>query len=343
MTIAVAKAPPRTRHRGAGETLVIGLVNIMPDSALTSTEAQFRRILATAAAAHARVELQIFTMPGISRGDVGTLYAEQSCRPFEDLWTCPLDAIIVTGTEPRAATIPEEPFWPALRRLVGCAEDRTLSAVWSCLAAHAAVLHLDGIERRRWAAHKLSGLFDCAKTCDHPLLAAAPARWRVPHSRYNGLPEEALAAHGYIVLSRSPEAGADIFLKQGKSLFVFMQGHPEYDPQSLPAEYRRDVRRYLAHEREDYPEMPCGCFDAATEAAFAAFQRRALAERDPALLSSFPAFGPDLRHEWWDTAVRVYANWLAYLAQQKALRRRRSRVLQARTLRERRAVAEAAP
>ena len=43
------------------------------------------------------------------------------------------------------------------------------------------------------------------------------------------------------MLSRSPVAGADLFIKQRKSLFVFLQGHPEYDPGSLLREYQRDA------------------------------------------------------------------------------------------------------
>ena len=60
-----------------------------------------------------------------------------------------MDALIITGAEPRAEAIcDEEPYWPALTRLIDWAEIGTISTLFSCLAAHAAVLHLDGIKRR---------------------------------------------------------------------------------------------------------------------------------------------------------------------------------------------------
>jgi len=55
-----------------------------------------------------------------------------------------------------------------------------------------------------------------------------------------------------------------MFVKERKSLFLFFQGHPEYDADSLPREYRRDVGRFLRSERESYPGMPKGYFDEAT-------------------------------------------------------------------------------
>ena len=148
----------------------------------------------------------------------------------------------------------------------------------SCLAAHAAVYHLDGIGRQKFP-EKLSGVFDCMRSGAHRILAAAPETWRIPHSRSNDLPAQALTAAGYQILSTSPVAGADMFIRQGKSLFVFLQGHPEYDPDSLLREYHRDVSRFLRREREAYPQMPSGYFDAAAATALVAFRERALLER----------------------------------------------------------------
>src|SRR6185437_3300038 len=99
-----------------------------------------------------------------------------------------------------------------------------------------AVLHRDGIERRP-LAEKCFGVFECARAGGDALLADAPAHLRVPHSRHNGLDEAELSAAGYRILTRSATAGADIFARQERSLFLFFQGHPEYDATSLLREY----------------------------------------------------------------------------------------------------------
>jgi homoserine O-succinyltransferase len=297
--------------------IVIGLVNNMPDAALQTTERQFRQLLA-AAAPNSAVCLRLFSLPELPRADAGRLRISEHYEGISELWASHLDGLIVTGTEPRAPALQDEPYWSSMTKLVDWAEDLAIPTVWSCLAAHAAVLHIDGIGRHAFC-EKLSGVFDCTKATDHTIVGGAPSRWCVPHSRYNDLPEEALVSNGYCILSRLPGIGADMFVKQRKSLFLFLQGHLEYDSLALLREYRRDIRRFLAGERDSYPEMPCGYFDESAAAALAAFRRQALKKRDVDLLPSFPAIAEEsLSHAWLEPAVRFYANWLSYLLEQRS-------------------------
>ena len=77
------------------------------------------------------------------------------------------DGLIVTGTEPLTDDLRTEPYWGALAELIGWAEGATASALLSCLAAHAAALLFDGIERHTLAV-KCSGVFVQAIRADHP-------------------------------------------------------------------------------------------------------------------------------------------------------------------------------
>ena len=300
--------------------LTIGLVNNMPDAALKSTERQYRELL-TSASADALVRLRLFSLPEVSRSPRALAHIAEHHEPIENLWKGAIDGLIVTGNAPRAARVNDEPYWPALARLVDWADGNTISTVWSCLAAHAAVLHLDGIERRPLAG-KLSGVFECFRVGAHPLVGIGPGRWKVPHSRHNDLPERALAARGYRLLSWSDAAGADLFIKRRQSLFVFLQGHPEYDATALLREYRRDVQSFLSGETEHYPETPIGYLAAETEAAMRGFAGRARMGRDPALITEFPMTVAErgLDAPWRGAAIRLYANWLTYLARERARR-----------------------
>lgn len=307
--------------RDGREPLVIALVNNMPDSALQTTERQFRELLCDAGAGH-EVRLRLFSFAEVPRDPGGRALVADRYEPIDRLWEGGFDGLIVTGAEPRTPTLRDESYWRSLTRLIDWADDAGVSTVWSCLAAHAAVLHLDGIERRRMPA-KLSGVFACARVADHPLLAGMPESWRLPHSRHNTLEPAALAAAGYEVLSASDEVGADTFVRRrgGRSgaLFVFYQGHPEYDPGALFREYRRDVGRFLAGTAETYPEMPRGYFDPEATRMLDGFRARVLRERRPELLDEFPGVEARerLAHLWHDVAVRLYANWLALLATQR--------------------------
>jgi homoserine O-succinyltransferase len=301
----------------AGDALVIGLVNNMPDAALKTTERQFRELLASAAGG-LTIDLKVFSFPELPRSEDGRLYVAAHHEPIDQLWDNHFDGLIVTGTAPTTPALEDEPSWPTMTRLVEWAERHTSSTIWSCFAAHAAVRHIDGIERRP-LARKLSGVFECEKTGNHKLLGVGPARWRTPHSRYNELPETALFSRGYRILSRSPVAGADVFTKRCNSLFVFLQGHPEYDAGALYREYRRDVGRFLAGASDDYPDLPVGYLDEDKIDAMLTFRERAFGERDTELLAVFPT-GPAIHAPWKHTAVKLFTNWLAHLDTRRARR-----------------------
>jgi len=298
----------------------VGLVNNMPDAALKATERQFVALLG-ATAGNLDVRLSFYALPEVPRTDWGRSYVDSSYAPIDALWSSRLDGLIVTGTEPQAPNLQDEPYWGSLTRLVDWAEQNTHSTVWSCLAAHAAVLYLDGIERRP-LGDKRFGVFECARVADHPLTAGAPARVPMPHSRWNELPADDLTRRGCRVLTRSDEAGVDMFVKQRNSLFVFFQGHPEYDATTLSLEYRRDIGRFLRGERETYPPMPHGYFDETTTQALTALRERALVDRREELLTEFPvALATEgVTNTWRPAAERLYHNWLAYLRTQKAER-----------------------
>ena len=294
------------------DTIVVGLINNMPDAALKTTEWQVRDLLSRAAGSR-HVALRIFSLPEVPRSAMGRDYVRQNHEDIGALRRGGVDGLIVTGTEPKAARFEDEPYWGALANLIDWADEHTTSTIWSCLASHAAAYRLDGITRQP-LDRKMFGVFDCVGATAHPLVAGL-RDWKTPHSRMNTVSEKDLQRAGYQVLSRSAEAGVDMFIKQRNSLFVFLQGHPEYDAMALFGEYRRDVRRFLAGESERYPELPHGSFEAEASALLLEFRERALAGRDAALLEQFPAaaVGRQLTASWRGAATRIYANWLAFL------------------------------
>ena len=303
--------------------LAIGLVNNMPDAALQATERQFTALLGKAAGDRP-VQLHLFALPGVQRGPEAARMLAERYGSTEVLPRTPLDALIVTGCEPRAPVLSDEPFWPDFTKLVDWATANTVSTFWSCLAAHAAVLHLDGIRRHR-LPHKRSGVYACELVRPHPLLEGVAGALLVPHSRWNDLREAELVAAGYTVLTRSAEAGVDLFAKQAgpeaTNLQVFFQGHPEYEPDSIAREYRRDVARFLRGERDDYPGMPHAYFDPATEAALHQVRERALADRRSVGLGDLPRHTPlrqELAAHWQASLVPVFSNWLASIARGRA-------------------------
>jgi homoserine O-succinyltransferase len=308
---ALVPADSDLAHGPTGPELTIGLINNMPDPALKATERQFKKLL-HAAAGSRRIRFHCFSLPSVMRSLEAKWYVESEYSEISELRRHKFDGLIVTGAEPLAPRLDQEPYWRDLTELIDWAKGNTRSTIWSCLAAHAAVLHLDRIERRLLPA-KCHGVFDCDAVTSDPLTGSAPAPLKVSHSRLNEITEGDLTQSGYQVLTRSARAGVDIFVRQYASRFVFFQGHPEYDALSLQREYLRDIGRYLVRERENYPAVPVSYFDAVTEEKLARFERRAKHERHPALANDLPALNLRADIAAGSAAAALFRNWLQYL------------------------------
>ena len=214
--------------RGEPVELTIALVNNMPDGALKATERQFARLL-SGAAGQARVHFHCFSLPSVGRSAAARAHIDKEYGDIADLGRLKIDGLIVTGAEPAGCTLPQETLWRELTDMLDWAKTNTRSTIWSCLAAHAAVLHLDGIERHRLPT-KCSGILTCAKIADDWLTRGLRGPLKVPHSRLNEVRESDLVNRGYQVLTRSDAAGVDMFAKQFESRFIFFQGHPNMTP-----------------------------------------------------------------------------------------------------------------
>jgi homoserine O-succinyltransferase len=310
-------APKKADEQVRFKHMKVALVNNMPDPAFIETEDQFRRATAVGPDGEP-VQLELYTITEIPRSEALSSVIESRYHGLEELWTRPPDALIVTGTEPAQVQLRYEPYWPYLARLLEWAADSVPTTLLSCLAAHAFTLLFDGLERVPRAV-KCSGVF-AGTVCDpdDPLARGLPEQVRVPHSRVNDVPEEAIVAAGYRVVIGAGDSGAGWAVaarEQRGCLFVLCQGHPEYATLSLLREYRRDVRRCLfGRGAVPYPRMPEGYLGAPAVATFEEFARRA-AERDAdpvELWATFPyeQAAATVKNTWAPASATLYANWM---------------------------------
>jgi len=311
-------AGPADGYDLQAECVEIALINNMPDAALEDTESQFFELLDIASGDIA-VRVKLYSLPNVPRSDRGLQHLRSCYSGIDDLLNRRFDGIIMTGTEPRQPSLRDEPYWRALTDVLDWAESNTSSTVLSCLAAHAGVLHSDGILRHA-LGDKQFGVFEFEKTVDHALTRNSQ-NVAFPHSRCNEVRQDALTSCGYTVLTHSAEAGVDTFVKKKKrSLFVYFQGHPEYGEQTLLKEYRRDIKRFLRQERGTYPSMPRGYFDVAATKLLTDFRESVLGDRREELITGFPeaAVRGTLQNIWRSSATAIYRNWLQYLLSKKA-------------------------
>jgi len=285
-------------------TVRIGLVNNMPDAAFDATERQFRSLMERALYPRP-CSLVCFTMPGIERGKNFAADIARRHPSAETLQDWPLDLLILSGATPLQADLRSEAYWPALTRVIDRAVALELPMIFSCLAAHAAVLHLDGIWRQR-LPEKRSGVF--LQTVDRadPILSGMEGAFCMPHSRWNGIDADALLARSYRIVSRDGSE-VDIFVRHSGAPMLFLQGHPEYEARTLLLEYQRDMRLFLDGALSHQPKIPANYFDAETEGKLHAVIRGVPDARTR--LAAILA-GAQPANSWRIDAALICRNWL---------------------------------
>ena len=291
--------------------LHIGLLNIMPDAALTVTERQFMRLVGSSNQI-AQFYIHPFSVPGLKRGAASLNYIDTYYSTFEDVKAAGLDALIITGTNVANPTLELESFWEPLNEVIGWATEHVTSVLCSCLSTHALMKSQYGIDRHRLARKKWGVFSHRIKAPQHPLLADINTRFDVVHSRYNEIRADELTNAGIKILVESEQAGVHMAVSPDQFRIVYFQGHPEYDFNSLLKEYKREVLRFIHGERSNYPPQPRNYMPAAAAEIAEAYQNEVLANRDLSRLRDFPEalIAEHLDNTWRDTAKAVFNNWL---------------------------------
>lgn len=291
----------------------VGLLNNMPDRALRATELQFARLLKEACG-NLDVRLRLFSLASIPRSEETRTRMAGFYDDAAFLEAANLDALIVTGGDPDEDWLRAEPYGMELARLIDWAQTGTISTLFSGVASAAAVLQLDGVTHQQLST-PLLGVYGSARAEDDPLFFNSAPSVPVPHARRHDLTAHDLVAAGYRVLANLENGQVDIFAREtaGQSRFVFLQGHPEYDPASLARLHLKEMERFLAGETRHRPRLPEQYFDRATEDRLVQIEDDLEAYR-AVLLNALP------RQVWHPHAARLLGNWLTLVAAAKARR-----------------------
>ncbi|MFP5504897.1 MAG: homoserine O-succinyltransferase [Gammaproteobacteria bacterium] len=297
--------------------LHIGLLNMMPDAALAATERQFFRLVGESNQI-AQFYMHPFTLKELERGAEGRAHVERYYETFEQIKAGGLDALIITGANVQGTELAVQPFWEPLIEVIDWAYANVTSTLCSCLATHA-VLQFRYAQKRRPLGFKRWGVYSHRVTDRrHPLVLGVNTRFDVPHSRFNQIDRAQFEAAGLHVLAEGDDAGVHLAVSEDGFRLVFFQGHPEYDTISLLKEYKREVLRYAAGHRPDYPPFPDHYFTLQIQAVLEEY-RECLeqARRDGRPAPELPEdlILPHIDNTWHDTAEAVLNNWVGKVYQ----------------------------
>lgn len=262
----------------------IGILNLMPNK--IETEIQLLRLLSNTPL---QVNVDLIRIDNQAPKNTPKAHMDAFYLGFDEVAHKQYDGLIVTGAPLAFLAYEEVKYWDKITAIMDWARRHVQSTLFLCWATHAAFYHFYGINRAL-RKDKLTGVFK-HKVLDekHELMRGFDPHFYAPHSRFGEISvADYNSIEGISVLASSDQAGAYLVASDDKRL-VFITGHPEYDPETLDQEYRRDLEASLASGEQAH--MPQNYYT----------------NNDPSLRP---------RVKWRSHGSLLYTNWLNYCVYQ---------------------------
>jgi len=218
--------------------LSVAVVNLMPIKEVTET--QLIRLLANSPL---QVQLELLTLSTHTFTHVSQLHMETFYRKFDEIKKQRLDAMIITGAPIEILPFEQVDYWDELKQIMDYSKTNVFSTLHLCWGAQAGLYHHFGIEKQIFDK-KLFGVFKHKpRDKKNELTRGFDEEFYVPHSRWADSKREQIEAEPALkILADSDEAGVHIVATKDKRQ-LFVQGHSEYDWDTLKLEYERDVKK----------------------------------------------------------------------------------------------------
>lgn len=264
--------------------LKIMIVNIMPTKVVTET--QLSRMLSNTPL---QLEIDWVTMASHDSKNVSKQHLLNFYQTFEDVKENYYDGMILTGAPVEQLRFEEVDYWDELCDIMNWANSHVFSSFFICWGSQAALHYYYGIDKYL-LRRKLTGIYPHytnVKKMKRKILRGFDYQFYAPHSRYTTILKEDISSVPSLdILAESDEAGVYLVAEKDGSRF-FVTGHPEYDPDTLDREYRRDLNN---------PDI------------IAEIPKNYYLDDDPT---------QQIQVKWRSHAYLLFANWLNYYVYQE--------------------------
>jgi len=220
--------------------LHIAIVNLMPTKEITET--QLIRMLANTPL---QVDLQLLTMDSHESKNTDKKHLDNFYKTFEEIKNQRFDGMIVTGAPVEFLPFEEVDYWKELSEILEYTKNNVFSTLHICWGAQAGLYYHYGINKYVLPS-KLFGVFPHQlKDKKSELTRGFDEEFFAPHSRHTQVRrEDILKIPELKILAESEATGPHIIATKDKRK-IFVQGHAEYDRETLKLEYERDINKGL--------------------------------------------------------------------------------------------------
>lgn len=256
------------------------LLNLMPTKIVTETQ-----IMRKLSNTPLQIDIRLLQTASHESKNVSGQHLDTFYTTFDEIKDEHFDGMIITGAPVELLNFEDVDYWDELARIMTWSTTNVHSTLHICWGAQAGIYFHYGIPKYE-LEDKLFGVFEHEVVKpSSPLVRGFNDFFWAPHSRYTEVHAEDIEAHPYLeLIAVSDEAGVYI-AKSTDSRRFFVFGHPEYDAETLMAEYERDKAKGL--------DMP--------------LPRHYFPDDDP---TQAP------RATWRAHAQLLYTNWLNYYVYQ---------------------------
>ena len=232
--------------------LEIAIINLMADK--ISTERQLALWLGnTMLQVHLSFVATDSYVEGVAAGrktlNTPAEHIRKFYSAFSEIRRRKFDGLIVTGVNALKPRVEQEDFWPEVVDVLKWSTTHAFSSLFLCWGAKAALKFFHDVDSHK-GEQKLFGLFEHRLISDRTgLLFGFPDVFPVPVSRWKSpRREDVLKVPALEIVADSEESGPNMLvelepLNGGGALFprrAYVLNHPEYETETLGAEYRRD-------------------------------------------------------------------------------------------------------
>jgi len=218
--------------------LKIAVVNLMPKK--IETETQLIRMLANTPL---QVELKLVHMESHKTKNTKGDHLNNFYKTFDDIKKEKFDGMIITGAPVETIPYQDVDYWEEFKEILDYTKTNVFSTLHLCWGAQGALYHHYGV-KRHFLEKKLFGVFS-HKVIEPTsrLMRGFDDEFYAPHSRHTQILEEELEKVPNLeILAKSEEAGIHIASTENMRQ-IFIQGHGEYDRETLKKEYLRDSKK----------------------------------------------------------------------------------------------------
>ena len=207
-----------------------------------TTETDLIRILSNSPL---QLEIQFMKVKAHTSKNTPIEHMKAFYRDFELMRNEKFDGMIITGAPVEHLDYHEVTYWDEISEIFAWARTHVTSTMYICWAAQAGLYYHYGVPKYP-LPQKMFGIFPQYMSDNTlPIFRGFDDVFYMPHSRHTEIrKEDILKVPELTLIAESPMSGVSIVMaREGREIFI--TGHPEYSPNTLDTEYKRDLGKGL--------------------------------------------------------------------------------------------------